>query len=166
MPEKETRNLIGYRKDVKSLCKTFWLFGYDLRIYADLTAQELLETVENLAKEKDSNNNYSIFRGYASLVVCILSHGDPGTVEGIDGESVRVSDLQWAFSSEKCPDLQDKPKIFFIQACRGGWRQNETEITKKEASDIYKNHTETANRCTVHTLLYFIICQLFNSLKD
>ena len=130
---------------MKSLCKTFWLFGYDLRIYADLTAEGLKQTVKDLAEEKKDGD--SIFKGYASLVVCILSHGGPGTVEGIDGKPVNVSELQWAFSSEKCPDLQDKPKIFFIQACQGIKTQNLMERSKgEELLVIHKKQQETTQR--------------------
>ena len=58
--------LKGYREDVKSICITFWLFGYDIRVYADLKAEELLDTVNKLAKEDLKN--------YNSLVVFVLSH--------------------------------------------------------------------------------------------
>ena len=131
---------------MKSLCKTFWLFGYDLRIYADLTGKELLQTVKSLAEEKKPNGD-SIFKGYASLVVCILSHGGPGTVEGIDGQPVNVSELQWAFSRETCPDLQDKAKIFFIQACQGNKGQNRKEYSSIESMRvIYKKLLVTLQR--------------------
>ena len=130
---------------MKSLCKTFWLFGYDLRIYADLTGKELLQTVKDLAMEKDANG-HSIFKGYASLVVCILSHGEPGTVHGVSGQPVNVSELQWEFSREKCPDLQDKPKIFFIQTCQGGKAQNRKEYSEEEAYDISTKLQETTRR--------------------
>lgn len=115
------------------MCNTFWQFGYDIRIYADLTAKELRHTMTALAKErrvdndKDTddkaanghcnNSSSSIFKGYASVVIWILSHGGRGheTVYGTDGESVDIQELLWAFSAEQCPDLQGKPKVFFIQ---------------------------------------------------
>ena len=96
------------------MCNTFMEFGYDIRVYEDLEAKELLQTVKDMAKEE--RFGYSIFKGYASIVIWILSyHGALGTIYGHDGEQVRVSELQWAFSIENCPDLADKPKIFFIQ---------------------------------------------------
>ena len=131
---------------MESLCETFWQFGYDLRIYADLTAQGLLQTVKDLAKEKKPNGD-SIFKSYASLGVCILSHGGPGTVEGIDGGSVNVSELQWAFSRETCPELQNKAKIFFIQACQGNKGQNRKEYSSIESMRvIYKKLLVTLQR--------------------
>ena len=96
----------GYRQDIKSICNTFWLFGFDIRIYSDLTIEKLIETVDDLSKE-------SIFKNYSSLVVWILSSEDLATVYGEDG--LNVSKLQWTFRTENCPHLEDKPKIFFIQ---------------------------------------------------
>jgi len=111
--ETKLEDLPGYRQDVKSLCITFWQFGLDIRTYVNLTAERLTQTTKELAKEKDANDD-SIFKGYASLVVCILSHGGLETVYGIDGKAVNIKDLQLAFSAEQCPELYGKPKVFFI----------------------------------------------------
>ena len=135
----------GYRKDVKSLCHTFWSFGYDLRIYTDLTALGLRQTVKNLAKEKIPKTKDSIFKDYQSLVVCILSHGGPGSVYGVDNIPVNVSELQWAFNAEHC-ELQGKAKIFFVQACQGGKEQNCLEISYTEVLEILKNRKEIAKK--------------------
>ena len=137
--------MIGYRKDVKSLCNTFWSFGYDLRIYVDLTAQGLRQTVKDLAAEKDPKTKDSIFKGYQSLVVCILSHGGPGSVYGVDNIPVNVSELQWAFNAEHC-ELQEKAKIFFVQACQGGNKQNSMLISNDTVKDICTNTMEQAKR--------------------
>ena len=93
---------------MKTICVTFWLFGYDIRVYnADLKAEELLDTVNKLAKEDLKN--------YNSLVVFVLSHGGLVTVSGHDGEQVNINQLQWPFRAQNCPDLKGKPKMFFIQ---------------------------------------------------
>ena len=123
--EKLARRLRGknYRKgskvDAEALSKTFRGFGYEVRPHRNLTAAQLRQTLKDLAKEKGPNGE-SIFKGYASLVVCLLSHGGLGTVCGVDNEEVKFLELQYEiFNSESCPDLNDKPKIFIIQACQG-----------------------------------------------
>ena len=109
----------GSKVDATALGKTFRGFGFVVRDHRNLTAAELRQTLKDLAKEKGPNGE-SIFQGYASLVVCLLSHGDQGTVCGVDNEEVNVVQLQYEiFNSESCPDLSDKPKIFIIQACQG-----------------------------------------------
>jgi hypothetical protein len=67
-----------------------------------------------------------------SAVVALLSHGEDGEVGsgkffhfkiqifGIDGKTVEISELTEKLNGEKCRALRDKPKMFFIQACRGG----------------------------------------------
>jgi hypothetical protein len=60
---------------------------------------------------------------YNALIVCILSHGNENVVYGIDEESVSVCYLTMFFQSSKCKTLENKPKLFFIQACQGQEKQ-------------------------------------------
>ncbi|KAL7841046.1 hypothetical protein SRHO_G00247370 [Serrasalmus rhombeus] len=48
----------------------------------------------------------------------LLSHGDEGVLFGTDG-AVQLKDLTSLFRGDRCPSLVGKPKLFFIQACRG-----------------------------------------------
>ena len=113
------KNRNGSDVDVKALSETFLTFGYDLRLYANLTKEQLIQTVDEIATK-------GMLKDYASLVVCLLSHGGLGTIEGVDHKKGHeklvnvISDIQWAFNSQKCPELINKPKIFIIQACQGG----------------------------------------------
>lgn len=55
-----------------------------------------------------------------SCVMAILSHGDlDGMVYGVDCVRVNFKEMYGCFGSDKCPQLQDKPKLFILQACRG-----------------------------------------------
>jgi len=61
---------------------------------------------------------------YASLVVCILSHGkrtEKGEdyVLGVDGGQVETDLLIKEFNNYNCEELAGKPKIFIIFSCRG-----------------------------------------------
>ena len=143
----EEKNRIGSDIDVKTLSETFLNFGYDLRIYANLKKDELIETFKQLASD-------GMFKWYASLVVCLLSHGGLGTVEGIDGEPVNViSDIQWTFNSQKCPDLINKPKIFIFQACQGNIGQRMipgNKSTPNHPSFILQSPGIQINNCSVN----------------
>ena len=105
-------NRHGSDLDVKALSATFLQFGFDLCLYANLKKAELIEKIDFLAKCEQ-------LKCYASLVVCLLSHGGLGTVAGVDNEYINVLELQWAFNNTDCLHLADKPKIFIIQACQG-----------------------------------------------
>jgi hypothetical protein len=75
----------------------------------DQTAVQMRNALQDLAKANHSK--------YDCVVVVILSHGKDGEVIGTDGDGVPVDDITGYFKSN--PTLKDKPKLFFIQACRG-----------------------------------------------
>lgn len=90
-------------------------------------AWELKAIVREIRNKKD-------FSRYGSLVICLLSHGTEGVVEGIDGRQVSINNLKYKFSLEKCPELYGKPKIFIIQACQGVLKQTTTGFTSTSSS--------------------------------
>lgn len=53
-------------------------------------------------------------------VVCLLSHGEEGYVFGTDGKKIPLDEIFMMFDNTQCRGLIGKPKVFFIQACRGG----------------------------------------------
>lgn len=77
----------------------------------DVTGAELLSTVREFGALDHGGRDV--------FVCCVLSHGEKGTVHGVDGESVPIRTLTLPFTSSRCPSLARKPKIFFIQACQG-----------------------------------------------
>ena len=49
-----------------------------------------------------------------------MSHGNEDGILGIDSEAIPVDDITAKFQGgDKCPQLVTKPKLFFLQACRG-----------------------------------------------
>ena len=101
----------GTDKDEKNLSRTFRYLGYDVVIYQNRKAQEILGIFHELQKRDFSNDD--------SLVCCILSHGEEGKIFGTDGIPFELDDVTNLFTANECPKLQGKPKLFFIQACRG-----------------------------------------------
>ncbi|XP_055865140.1 cell death protein 3-like isoform X2 [Biomphalaria glabrata] len=115
----------GSEEDRKSSQKLFEELGFIVSTYCDLTKEQMLET---LRKESER-----IEAWHQCFVLVILSHGAKGCVFGTDGEkslggddpvnAISVEDIREMFC--KVPNLYNKPKLFFIQACRGGvasWR--------------------------------------------
>ena len=95
----------------QKLCQNFQSFGFDVEVYSNLFAEGIKKTISTKAKDEKLKN-------YNSLFICIMSHGKSGFVNGSDGKLVSVRKLQYAFNSIDCPQLHDKPKISFIEACR------------------------------------------------
>ncbi|XP_056236248.1 caspase-2 isoform X2 [Seriola aureovittata] len=102
----------GGEVDDEVLRKVFTELDYMVAVHRDLTAQGMRSCIENFCRRQDH-------RTVDSCVVCLLSHGVEGAVYGTDGELLQLDWVFEAFDNAHCPLLQNKPKMFFIQACRG-----------------------------------------------
>ncbi len=61
----------------------------------------------------------------------VLSHGEHDKIFCSDSD-YRPEDLWNPFTADKCPTLAGKPKIFFIQACRGDQLDSGTKLTRTQ----------------------------------
>ena len=89
------------------------------------TSKEEINCYENIEQIKGGlkgkKNHLKGFERFSCLMVFILTHGSEGGVlKGRDSTETHVEELAKIFNSEQCEDLRNKPKLFFIQACRGG----------------------------------------------
>jgi len=62
------------------------------------------------------------------LAMVLLSHGDVGVIYGTDG-FMRFEDLVAPLKGSGCKSLAGKPKLFFIQACRGTVLDEGVDVT-------------------------------------
>ncbi|KFP46485.1 Caspase-10, partial [Cathartes aura] len=102
----------GSCKDAGELERVFTWLGLDVRTYTDLTSWEikdLMRTWQHLPDHKDRD----------CFICCILSHGESGAIYGKDEELVSIRMIMSHFTAKQCPQLAEKPKLFFIQACQG-----------------------------------------------
>uniref|UniRef100_A0A4W5Q8U0 Caspase 2, apoptosis-related cysteine peptidase n=1 Tax=Hucho hucho TaxID=62062 RepID=A0A4W5Q8U0_9TELE len=81
--------------------------------------QTLIQTDEQKDKDRKGERRQQ-HQTVSSCVVCLLSHGVEGAIYGTDGQLLQLDWVFEAFDNAHCPLLQNKPKMFFIQACRGG----------------------------------------------
>jgi caspase 7 len=52
------------------------------------------------------------------LVIVVMTHGEPGKLYAKD-DDYHLSELWEPFVGDNCPSLIGKPKLVFLQACRG-----------------------------------------------
>ncbi|KAF6085478.1 caspase 2 [Phyllostomus discolor] len=71
--------------------------------------QEKLQNFAQMPAHRDTD----------SCIVALLSHGVEGGVYGVDGKVLQLQEVFRLFDNANCPSLQNKPKMFFVQACRG-----------------------------------------------
>ena len=80
-----------------------------MEIYENLTHDGMTDFILSMAQRNHAN--------YDSFICCILTHGEQNIVHGAD--SIPVSLLDMIGVMKMCKTLINKPKMFFIQACRG-----------------------------------------------
>ncbi|XP_073342297.1 caspase-2 isoform X1 [Pagrus major] len=102
----------GGEVDDEVLRKVFTELDYLVTVHRDLTAQGMRTCIEKFCRRPEH-------RTVDSCVVCLLSHGVEGAIYGTDGQLLQLDWVFEAFDNSHCPLLQNKPKMFFIQACRG-----------------------------------------------
>ncbi|KAK5925523.1 hypothetical protein CgunFtcFv8_018039 [Champsocephalus gunnari] len=100
----------GTDLDAAAAMKTFSEMGYKVQFANDQTVKEMKQLLCNASKADHSQN--------ASFACVLLSHGDDGVIYGIDG-CEQLKELIKHFKGDRCRGLVGKPKLFFIQACRG-----------------------------------------------
>ncbi|XP_005149203.1 caspase-3 [Melopsittacus undulatus] len=100
----------GTDADAASVREIFMKLGYKIKINNDLSCVEISELLKRVSQEDHSNRS--------SFVCVLLSHGDEGVIYGTDGP-LELKVLTSLFRGDKCRSLAGKPKLFFIQACRG-----------------------------------------------
>lgn len=100
----------GTDVDAAIAMKTFSDLGYKLKVANDQTVKKMKQLLSNVSEEDHS--------GSASFACVLLSHGDNGVIYGTDGCEM-IENLTKYFKGDRCKSLVGKPKLFFIQACRG-----------------------------------------------
>uniref|UniRef100_A0A669Q1Y4 Caspase-8 n=1 Tax=Phasianus colchicus TaxID=9054 RepID=A0A669Q1Y4_PHACC len=101
-----------YRMANGELERVFKWLGLDVRTYTDQTSDQIKELMQAWQSSEDHKDR-------DCFVCCILSHGESGAVYGKDGKLVSIRTIMTYFTAKKCPQLTEKPKLFFIQACQG-----------------------------------------------
>ncbi|XP_077434343.1 caspase-3-like isoform X2 [Vanacampus margaritifer] len=103
-----TRN--GTDVDAAFAMKTFSELGYTIKVATDQTVKQMKALMLSVSQEDHSS--------IASFVCVLLSHGEEGVIFGTDGFEL-LENLTKPFKGNRCRTLVGKPKLFFIQACRG-----------------------------------------------
>ena len=95
-------------------------------VFHNITAQQMRDVFEWLCVQ-----DHSLFD---SFVCCLFSHGVDGALRGSDWELVGVEELAQSMNGRRCSTLDRKPKMFFIQACRGSFKGKEEVVSGLQPS--------------------------------
>ncbi|VDN98815.1 unnamed protein product [Rodentolepis nana] len=83
-----------------------------VKVFRNLSSGEMQSELAYVGRKTDHS-------AYDAFVAVIMTHGGLGELYGVNGDAFPVHQLTLDFTAEKCPSLAGKPKLFFIQACRG-----------------------------------------------
>lgn len=120
----------GTGKDERNLIMLFRYLGYIVDVHRDCTADKIREVVKELQSRHHSK--------FDSFICCILSHGGKeGHIYGVDGVMVSLDDITRSFNGEQCAGLIGKPKLFFLQACRGDKTDKGVRIDGDEEEELH-----------------------------
>lgn len=125
------------KKDEESLYVLFKTLEFDVRIHRNLTAQGMIDKVQSYGRMKHTGVFFLI----------ILSHGglvdNKEVVTGTDCKPVEIRALECFFYATNCPSLHRVPKIFVIDACRGGKKES---IYKSKDTDCTATKSAMASQ--------------------
>ncbi|ESO89051.1 hypothetical protein LOTGIDRAFT_73381, partial [Lottia gigantea] len=128
----------GSSCDVKNMETEFRNLGFDVKIYNNLTASYIDKKLRKVSMKYDHEK--------ADCFVCIiLSHGEEhfdlkrernDVIFGSDGHHISIAEIMERFSDPYCHGLLGKPRLFFIQACRGVKTEQGVDITIKSIKKV------------------------------
>ncbi len=95
--------------DVENLKKTLEYLEFDLRFYENLKANEIREETQKIGDEDHTDSD--------CFLCVIMSHGIDDKIVASDNEEISFMEIMDHIKS--CGSLDNKPKLFFFQACRG-----------------------------------------------
>jgi hypothetical protein len=109
----------GSTRDAQRLKNVFKKLHFHVELKQNLTRDQMIEAIED-AKQ------YPYHKKADAFVLIILSHGgEGGKIYGVDatdagnGYLIVNRDITVNFNDRHLPYLREKPKMFFINACRG-----------------------------------------------
>ena len=138
-PYMDTR--VGAQKVAEALKDSLETIRYKVEYVEDLTRTRMIEKLEKVREHIAATDD--------SFICCISTHGNEYGVYGIDGrprinpegvadtralehKPVSIDSLSELFEPRACANLKGKPKIFFIQSCRGQKPSKPIEDVKSE----------------------------------
>ena len=130
-PHTNMNSRTGSTRDVEQLKKVLVdKLEFNVIIRNNMTVKQMKNIFEDISMTDHTPND--------CFLCVILSHGeDGGIIYGTDG-SVNLNDLISYILPNKCITLAGKPKLFFVQACRGTKLDKGTEM--KDAIGSFGAH--------------------------
>lgn len=121
----------GCDKDFPRIKATFSRFGFVVEERKDRTVEQMREELIQIASKYDPQ--------LSSIVIFFNSHGLSGDrLFDVEGNCVEIRELVRYFNGANCQQLVGKPKLFFVEMCRGGRVVEEEKYASSTAPSLGK----------------------------
>ncbi|XP_058128362.1 caspase-like [Anopheles ziemanni] len=100
----------GSNRDRDKICAALEKLHFQVEVFEDLSREKLFSSLQLIADVDHKQHD--------CLVVVVMTHGSEDVLHASDS-TYKVDRLWELFLGNACPSLLGKPKLFFIQACRG-----------------------------------------------
>ena len=136
---------VGTDTDRDNLTTTFKFLGYEVIEWRNCDDQKMKAITSVFEKSNDKQYPTSVLMTkpksvHDSFVCCILSHGAEGKIKSNDNRH-HVPLKEIAEPLVNYQPLKGKPKMFFIQACRGSERRVIVKKDPLKTDDRYVDHS-------------------------
>ncbi|XP_035892137.1 caspase-like [Anopheles stephensi] len=125
----------GSEKDLAAVVDVFKGLKFKLRMCVDKTIQQLRTLLSTVASEDHKDSD--------CLLLVAMGHGSKDKLR-IQGREIYIEDLWIDFIGSNCPSLIGKPKLVFIQCCRGTDHDTGARVVQTDAT---LNVAEAVNVC-------------------
>ncbi|XP_003737022.1 caspase-3 [Galendromus occidentalis] len=109
-PHTQLNERRGTDVDAENLKKTFQALSFEVHMQKNLTEKQLSRELKHWSQYDHADCDAFVF--------CLLSHGERDLIYHTSGK-ISTDQIFEPFTGENCRSLLGKPKLFFIQACRG-----------------------------------------------
>ena len=128
----ELSDRIGSSIDVSKLNSVFTWLKFDVQIRHEMTADQMYGCLREYAEYNHKE--------FDCFVCCILTHGCLQGLYGTDGKILNIAEATQLFTRLNSATLQEKPKLFFLQCCRGFSTDNSPSIdVLRRSTDVLES---------------------------
>ena len=133
----------GSDRDEANLVQTWLYLGYRVEVRRDLTSVEMttiFRDIDSFLTSPDERASEDNSVSHDSFVCCVLSHGNKDSIIGADSKSIKMDYIENMIGKSK--KLRSKPKLFFVQACRGPHAGAEVQPDDDQENRLVTNRSD------------------------
>uniref|UniRef100_A0A182PC04 Caspase n=1 Tax=Anopheles epiroticus TaxID=199890 RepID=A0A182PC04_9DIPT len=139
----------GSNKDRDDMSSVLQRIGFDVRVFDDCNRKQLLSGLQEIANEDHTKND--------CLVIVVMTHGKENNLLYASDKSYEVNRLWEPFIGGACPSLIGKPKLFFVQACRGKKLDQGVQLVRMSVDSIDVQSSPESMRYVIPTMADLLV---------